>query len=154
MPSDAYGVALLIFCGIYACARGTCGHCLISVLAEVELLLGLIVVHALDYLRPDERCLCDDALQRHHVIQLVGAECAGVARVFAEAANVCAVVYDIRTGLMLGAVGKGFDDTLECAVESLCEVEGLVKKAVGQLAIVCSDLVNANLNNISLCCCM
>jgi hypothetical protein len=154
VPLDAYRVALLVFGRIYACACGTCGHCLISVLAEVELLLVLVVMHTLDYLRSDKRCLCDDTLQRHHVVELVRAECAGVAGVFAEAANVGAVVYDIRAGLMLGAVGKGFNDTLERAIESFCEVERLVQETVGQLAVVCSDLVNADLEDVSPRCCM
>lgn len=88
------------------------------------------------------------------MVELIGAECAGVARVFTEAANVGAVVYNIGAGLVLGAVGEGFDDTFERTVESLCEVEGLVQEAVGQLAVVCTDLVNADLHLVSLCCCM
>jgi hypothetical protein len=88
------------------------------------------------------------------VIQLVRAECARVAGVFAEAANVGTVVYDIRARLVLRAVGEGFDDTLQRAVESLCKVEGLVQEAVGQLVVVCSDLVNADLEDVSLHCCM
>lgn len=111
----------------------------------MELLFVLVVVHTLDHLRPHERCLCDDAFQRHHVVELIGAECARVARVLAEAANVGTVIYDIRTRLGLGAVGECFDDTLEGTVECFCEVEGLVEKAVGQLAVVCSDFVNADL---------
>ena len=82
------------------------------------------------------------------MVELVGAECAGVAGVFAKAANVGAVVYDIRAGLVLGTIGEGLDDTLECAVESLCEVKGLVEEAVGQLAVVCSNLVNADLKEL------
>jgi cobalamin biosynthesis protein CbiG len=70
------------------------------------------------------------------VVELVRAECTRVARELAKAANVGAVVYDIRPRLGLGAVGKCFDDTLEGAVESFCEVEGLVQEAVGQLAVV------------------
>jgi hypothetical protein len=154
VPSNTYRIALLIFCGVYACARSTCGHGLVPVLAEVELLLVFVVVHTLDHLRPDERGLRDDTLQRYHVVELVGAECTRVARIFAEAANVGAVVYDIGAGLMLGAVGEGFDDTLERAIKCLCEVEGLVQEAVGQLAVVCSDLVNADLNDVSMHSCI
>jgi len=60
------------------------------------------------------------------MVELVGAECTGVAGVFAKAANVGAVVYDIRAGLMLGSVGEGFNNTFECAIESFCEVERLI----------------------------
>lgn len=141
----AYRVALFVLCGVYAGARRTCCHGLVSVFAEVELLLVFVVVYTLDHLWPHQRRLCDDALQRDHVVELVGAECAWVARVFAEAANVGAVVYDIRPRLGLGAVGEGFDDTLEGAVECFDELEGLVQEAVGQLAVMCSDLIDADL---------
>jgi hypothetical protein len=133
---NAYRIALLVFCGVYTRARRSRGHSLISVLAEVELLLVLIVMHALDHLRPDERCLCDDALQGHHMVELVGAECAWVAGVFTEAANVGTVVNDIGSGLGFGAVGEGFDNALEGTVECLYEFEGLVKEPVGQLSVV------------------
>lgn len=102
----------------------------------MELLLVLIVMHTLDHLRPDKRCLCDDALQRHHMVELVGAECAWVARVFAEATNVGAVVHDIGSGLGFGAVGEGFDNALKGTVECLYEFGGLVEQPVGQLSIV------------------
>lgn len=85
------------------------------------------------------------------MVELVGAECARVARVFAKAANVCAVVYDIRARLVLGTVGEGLNNALQGAIESLRKVEGLVQEAVGQLAVVCSDLVNADLDFVSVC---
>ena len=147
-----HGVALLVFCRVYACARSTCGHCLVSVFAEVKLLLVLVVVNTLDDLRPDKRSLCDDSLQRHHVVQLVRAECARIAGELAEAANVGAVVYDIGAGLGLRAVGERFHDTLESAVEGFCKVEGLVQQAVGQLAVVCSDLIDADLQESTRAC--
>lgn len=84
------------------------------------------------------------------MVQLVGAERARIARVFAEAANVGAVVYDVGARLGLGTVGERLDNTLESAVESLCEVEGLVQEAVGQLAVVCSDLIDADLGKLSM----
>lgn len=54
---------------------------------------------------------------------------------------------------MLRAVGEGFDDALQCAVESLGEVKGLVQEAIGQLAVVRSDLINADLSGVSVCLC-
>ena len=116
----------------------------------MELLLGLVVVHTLDNLGPHERCLCDDTLQRHHVVELIRAECAWVARVLAKAANVGAVVHDIGARLGFGAVSERFDDTLEGMVEGLYEVEGLVQEAVGQFAVVCSDLIDADLDDVSI----
>lgn len=84
------------------------------------------------------------------MVELVGAKCAWVARVLAEAADVGAVVYDIGTRLFFGTVGEGFDDALQSAVESLGEVEGLVQEAVSQLTIVCSDLVDADLGRLAI----
>ncbi len=81
------------------------------------------------------------------MVELVGAECARVARVFTEATNIGAVVYDIGTRLRLGTIGESLHDALEGSVKSLCEVEGLVQEAVSQLAIVCSNLVDADLKD-------
>ena len=70
------------------------------------------------------------------MVELVGAKCAWVARVFAEATNVGAVVDNIGSGLGFGAVGEGFDNALKGTVECLYEFEGLVEKPIGQLSVV------------------
>jgi hypothetical protein len=105
----------------------------------VELLLGLAVVHALDHFRPYERCLGDNALEGHHVIELVRAERPRIARELAEAANVGAVVDDIVRCLLLGAVGECLDDVLECAVEGFYKIERFVQEAVGGQNCRCSE---------------
>ena len=64
-------ISLAIVCWIDTCARRTGSHGLVSVLARVELLLVLVVVDALDHLGSHEGGFCDDALERHHVVQLV-----------------------------------------------------------------------------------
>lgn len=116
----------------------------------MKLALVLVVVDALDHLGSDQRRLGHDALKRHHVVQLVGAQRSRVYRVLAEAANVGTIVYNIVGRLRPRAIGERLDNVFEGAVECFCKVERLVQEAVCELAIMCSDLVDADLRNISL----
>ena len=70
------------------------------------------------------------------MVELVRAKCAWVARVFAEATNVGAVVDNIGSGLGFGAVGEGFDNALKGTVECFYKFGGLVQEPVGQLSVV------------------
>jgi hypothetical protein len=146
---STHWVALAVVGRIHARARRARRHGLVGVFPVVELLLVLIVVHALDHLGPHERRLGHDALERHHVVQLVRAERARIARVFAEAANVRTVVLDIFGRLGLGAVGKCLHNVLEGPVEGHGEVERVVQEAVGEFAVVCPDFVYADLRDVS-----
>ncbi len=131
-----YRIAFAIICRIYACACWTRGHGLILVYPGMKLLFVFIVVYALDDFGSHERCLSNNAFQRHHVIQLVGAESARIDRELAKAANIGTVVYRILTRLGFRSVCKGLHNTLEGFVKCIREEEGLVKQAVGKLAIV------------------
>jgi hypothetical protein len=46
-------------------------------------------------------------------------------------------------------LGEGAHDVFEGAVEGLDKVEWLVEEAVGQLAVVCADLIQADLTRVS-----
>jgi hypothetical protein len=105
----------------------------------VKLLLGLAVVHALDYFGPYERRLGDNALEGHHVVELVRAERSRVARELAEAANVGAVVDHIVRRFLLRAVGERLDYIFERAVEGFYKIERFVQEAIGDQNCRCSE---------------
>lgn len=107
-------------------------------------MLVLVVVHALDHLGPHQRRLGDDALERHHAVELGGPQRARVAREVAEAADVGAVVDDIVAALVARAVGERLDHVLERAVKGVGKVKGLGEQAVGELAAVGADVVDAD----------
>lgn len=120
-------IALAVLGRIHARTRSACRHGLVGVLAHVELLQVLVVMHALHDLGPHERRLGHDALQRHHVVQLVRAEGARIHRKFSKAANVGAVVFHFVGCLGFGPVCECFDDIFEARVEGLDEGERLVE---------------------------
>ena len=90
----SYGIATVVHLWIDTCTGSAVGsHRLIPVLSEVEVLRFLAVMRALDDFRTDEGALCDDPLQRDHVVQVYRAESSGIARKFAEAAGEGTVVH-------------------------------------------------------------
>ena len=87
-------VAFSVLSWVDACAGCAVGsHGLISIFSEVESRLLLVVVHALHHFRSDKRAFCDNAFQRHHVIEVMRGERSWVACVLAEVTHVCAVVH-------------------------------------------------------------
>src|ERR1700712_894488 len=129
MYAASYRVAIRILGGIDAGARSAHGRRLISVFPRHKLILDLVIVYALHDLGSHKRCLGDYALQGYQMVQLVRAQRSWAAREFPKAANVCTVVYRLFRGLALGAFGESLDDTLEGAIECICEVEGSVQEA-------------------------
>lgn len=84
------------------------------------------------------------------MVELVGAQSSWIHRELAKTANIGTVVYDVVGSLGPRPVGECAYHIFQCAVEGFYKVEWLVQKAVCELAVVRSDLIDADLNSISI----
>lgn len=96
------------------------------------------------------------------MIEVVGAECSGIAGKFSKAANVGAVIdlvwlaiieyilmvprrsYGVFSSFMCRPISKCVYDIFKRPVESLRKVKGIVEQPIRELSVVCSDLVDAD----------
>lgn len=70
------------------------------------------------------------------MIELIGAECSRIDRVFTETTNIRTVVHYVVAGLRLGSIGKSAYDILKRAIKGFDEIERLVQQTVGKLAVM------------------
>ncbi len=149
---STYRVPFVILLWIHPCTHCAIGtHRLILIFSKVKHMLSLVVVNALDDLGPDKRTSGDDALQRHHAIEVTWAERTRVACKLSEAALVGAVVhlstsstfhpteapnnmrptYRIVRGLLGWSVWERSNYVLQRLIEGLHEVERSLQQPVG-----------------------
>ena len=67
----SYRIAICVFLGVNACAGCSIGcHSLILICPKVKGLHLLVVMHTLDYLRPNKRTFCHYAFERDHMVEM------------------------------------------------------------------------------------
>ena len=107
-----HGISFLIFSWVDT--RGGCTHChgCILVFSADKLVPNLTVMHALDDLWPDKRALGNDALERDHVVQMLGAQRSWITRKLAKGANERTVVHNAFVEFVSRPVRQRLDDIL------------------------------------------